>query len=243
MRLTVVLSIIFLLLSGSIYAADPVKDSRNIDEFHQPGENSPLVPSEYVWFFGYIPTDGWVAHSFSLTNNHEDTVTILKFIPGCDCTHVPRTPITFAPGETKLVKIDFDTKTYSGETNRDVHVMTDYKVNPNLDLYFASVIGMRPRTVKISPASTVFIAGKEKQTISVINLIDEDVDVKIIIDMDSSLSVSKASFELEGEETVEFDIIPNWDKVGFGPQHYSVTVEFEREDAFRISIPVKTNKF
>ena len=239
MRLIVTLGFIVLCIAGIACGADP----QNIDKIPPPGVNPPLTPTEFVWFYGYIPAGTWVCHNYGLTNNRKDTVTITQLVPGCDCTQVPKTPIKIAPGETTFIKVQFDTKTYSGETNRDVHVITDYKENPAMDLYFASMIGVHPRTVSIDPPSTVFIAGKDYQTFKVSNLIDESTEVRIIIDNDSTLSVSESTFTLKGKEAKEFTISPLWDKLTYGPSYNCVIVEFIRKEVFRVSIPVKTNRF
>ncbi|MEZ5359159.1 MAG: DUF1573 domain-containing protein [Candidatus Zixiibacteriota bacterium] len=243
MRRLVILGSMFLVLAGLLTAAGS-NDERNIKEFPPPGVNPPLTPSEFVWFFGYIPANAYVTHNYVMTNNHEDTVTITGVIPGCDCTFPPRTPIVVPPGESRLVKIGFDTKTYSGETNRDIHIVTDYEENPEMDLYFASVVAYQPRTVRINPPSTVFIMGKEKQEFTVSNLLDSDVKVRLILDNDSTLATSVKEFELDGKESQTFTLIPYWKKLPYGPDHNGITAEFERgEEAFRITIPVKTNKF
>ncbi len=245
MKLCLAVGCFLLLACGLAFSADPAqKDNRNIEEFPPPGVNPPLVPSEYVWFFGYIPKDGWVTHHYSMTNNHEDTVTITKLIPGCDCTQLPRVPIVVPPGESRLIEVGFNTKTYSGETNRDVHVITDFAENPNMDLFFASMVGYQPRTVKVTPPSTVFIAGKEKQTFSVANLLDSEVKVRILIDNDSTMSVTETEFTLDEKESMEFSVLPDWKKLEYGPKYKTIAIEFERgTEIFRVSIPIKSNKF
>lgn len=251
MKRLIIFGCICVMLIGSVWAAGASNqsaktsnDERNIKEFPPPGVNPPLTPSEFVWFFGYIPANAYAVHTYAMTNNHEDTVTITKVVPGCDCTFPPRVPIVVPPGETKLLKIGFDTKTYSGETNRDVHIVTDFAENPKMDLYFASVVAYQPRTVRINPPSTVFITGKAKQEFAISNLLDSEVKVRLIVDNDSSMSVSETEFTLDGKESHRIDITPNWDNIMYGPQHNAVTAEFERgEEAFRITIPIKTNKF
>lgn len=244
MKYTILFLCLFLIPAVTLGAAGGADDDRNIKEFPPPGVNPPLTPSEYVWFFGYIPRDSYVTHHYAMTNTHEDTVTITDIVPGCDCTFPPRTPIVVPPGETRLVKIGFDTKTYTGETNRDIHIVTDYAENPKMDLYFASMVAYQPRTVRIEPPSTVFIAGKEKQAFTISNLLDNDVTVRLIVDNDSTMNVSDTEFTLDGKESHEFTIMPDWEKLLYGPQYNSVVAEFERgPEVFRVTIPVKTNKF
>jgi len=210
----------------------------------KPGVPSPLNLSENIWFFGFIPKDAWVSHHYILTNPHRDTVTITKMVPSCDCTHVPPTPISIPPGESRPIKVLFATETYFGEINREVEVYTDQRPDSHFTLYFGSAVAVDPRTLRVTPRSIVFIAGKEKETIKVENLIDEETRVRIRLDHDSSLAVSQNEAMLQSRQSFSFDIRPIWDKLPFGPNYSCLTLEFIRKsDVVWITVPVKTNRF
>ncbi|MEE9442894.1 MAG: DUF1573 domain-containing protein [candidate division Zixibacteria bacterium] len=203
----------------------------------------PLLPSEFVWVYGFIPQDAQVSHHYTLLNHHKDTITITELIPGCDCTHVPRAPITIPPGEIYTLPVKFDSKTYRGEVQQDVRIVTDYEPYPEIHVYFALIIGRSPKTVKIDPISTVFIMGKKSQKFSLQNLINEKASVSIKIDHDSGFVVSESNFELKGNSTVEFEISPVWENLPYGPHYAAIVIELERKEKFQLTIPVKTNKF
>lgn len=203
----------------------------------------PLDPDEYLWHFGMIPRDATVTHHFALTNNHQETVTITKIENDCDCTHVPKTPIAVAPGETYLMKVTFDTKTYFGETNRDIHLVTDYKPLPEMTVYFTSLAARRPNTVNISPPLTAFITGKNSQNFIIENLADEKTGFRLYLDNDSLFSISDAVFTLKGKEKKEVIVSPFWDRVPSGSHYSCLVLEVSREEIFRVAIPIKLNKF
>lgn len=217
-----------------------------LDGFAQDNLNDmdfPLLPSEFVWIYGFLPKDAQVSHHYTLYNPHKDTVTITELTPGCDCTHVPRPPIIIPPGETYTLPVRFDSKTYAGEIQRDVKIVTDYKPFPEIHLYFAAIIGQSPQTVKIDPISTVFITGKKSQKFSLRNLKDENASVRIMVDHDSGFVVSEPNFELKGNNTVEFEIFPVWETLPYGPHYAAIVIEIERKEKFQLTIPIKTNKF
>jgi hypothetical protein len=204
----------------------------------------PLVASEMIWLFGMMPRDSKVTHHFALTNKHRDTVKILSIDADCECTTVPKGPIAVAPGETYLLKVGFDSRTYYGETNRDIKVTTDYDSLPVMVLYISSMPGETPRTLKITPPVTAFIPGKNEQSFTVENLSDMKTDFAVLIDHDSILVPSETEFTLKGKQSRELTLNPVWDKVPRGSSYSCVVLEFTRADtSYQASIPITLNKY
>lgn len=203
----------------------------------------PLIPSESIWVYGFIPEGAWVGHHYVLYNNHSDTVTIVDLIAGCDCTHLPRPPIVIPPGQKCLLETSFDTRTYFGETNRDIHLITDYKPNPEMVLYFSSFIGEFPQAAVISPASAAFVPGKDSQTFVIESKIDNEIKVIIQLDSDSSLIVSETAFPLAPKGKKEITISPIWARFDSGPNYSGFVIEFLGNNPSRVTVPVKVNKY
>ena len=206
-------------------------------------EELPLVPSEFFWFYGIVPVDAWVSHHFILANNHADTVTILKLIPGCDCTHVPSPPIVIPPGHKYLLNVQFDSKTYTGEINRDVHIITDFGSRPEMDLYFGSFIGAYLKSVQVMPTSLLFIPGKAEITVGIRNMVEETTNFKLYVDNDSLVTISKAEFSLKGGQKEDIIVTPKLDRVPTGSTYSCLVLEIIRKDSKRVTIPIKINKF
>ncbi len=203
----------------------------------------PLDPDNFFWQFGMIPRDAQVGHHYALTNNKEKTVTITEIISDCDCTHIPKTPIVVAPGETYMMKVLFDTKTYYGETNRDIHLVTDYEPSPEMTIYFTSLTARLPNTISITPNTTAFITGKDSQMFTIQNLVDEKTGFKVFMDNDSLFTLSESEFTLKGQKKKELTVMPVWDLIPKGPLYTCIVVEVIREKSFRVSIPIKINRF
>jgi hypothetical protein len=203
----------------------------------------PLNPDQFLWNFGMIPRDAVVCHHFALTNFYEDTVTITEIISDCDCTKTPKTPITVAPGETYLLPVEFDTKTYLGETNRDIHLVTDYEPSPEMTIYFTSQASRLPNTVAIAPRMTAFIPGKNSQEFTIENLSDEKTRFAIYIDNDSTFSLSESSFTLKGKQKKQVIVSADWDRISQGSHFRCLVVQVSRKENFGFSIPIKINKY
>ena len=203
----------------------------------------PLESSELIWFFGMIPEDAKVAHHYALKNTHQEPVTIVKIAVDCECVSVPKTPVIVGPGQTYLLKVVFDTKTYRGETNRDIKIVTDYKPNPEMALYFISLAAIQPRTLKITPALIAFIPGKDSQTISIENLADNETSFKLYLDHDSSLTVSETRFALDPKEKRDITISPVWNRLWVGEAYSCIVMEFVRDQTYQVTIPVKVTKY
>lgn len=207
-------------------------------------QEPPLITSETNWAFGFIPKNSWVAHHYILTNPHRDTITITEIEPGCDCTHTPRPPIKIPPGETYQFKVEFDTRTYFGDTNRDIRLVTSFEPNPEMFLYFMSVASRDPHTITVTPQSTAFIPGKTEQEFVIKNFHENETKFKIFVDYDRTISVSETSFTLERDEEMKFQVKPLWDKIPKGSNYTCLVVEVTRkEENFRVSIPIKLNNF
>ncbi len=204
----------------------------------------PLTASEMIWLFGMLPRDAKVSHHFALTNPHKDTITILSVDADCECVTVPKGPVAVPPGGTYLLKVGFDSKTYFGETNRDIKLTTDYDSLPVMVLYISSLVGESPRTLKITPPFTAFIPGKNEQTFTVQNLSDRKTEFKVLVDHDSILVPSETAFTLKAKQSQEFTLNPVWDKVPTGNSYSCVVLEFTRADtSYQASIPITLNKF
>jgi len=206
-------------------------------------DKPPLVPSEFVWLFGIIPPNAKVSHHYALTNPHDDTVTIVDIKADCDCTAIPKTPIAIAPGDTYLLRAEFDTRSYYGETNRDIEITTDYDPLPKMIVYFSSIASQMPKSLRISPSMTAFIPGKDSQTFTITNLSRQKTTFTVLIDHDSTLKVSETTFEIDGGQSREITIAPIWDRIVPGYTHSCVVLEFTRDNTYQVSIPIKLNKF
>jgi len=222
-----------MVMSGMVAAADQ-KAGKNV---------LPLDPDQYLWHFGMIPRDAQVSHHYALTNNQRDTVTIIEVISDCDCTHTPKTPIAVAPGDTYLFKVVFDTRTYVGETNRDIHIVTDYEPAPEMTVYFTSLTARLPATINILPPVSAFIAGKDSEEFLIRNIVDEKTDFKVLIDNDSLFEVSDPTFTLKGGKEKKITVRPQWDKMPSGSYYSCLVIEVTRDKTFRVSLPIKVNKF
>ena len=77
-----------------------------------------LVIPETEYNFGAVPQNAKVSHVFWLYSKGDDTLQILKVIPGCGCTQAPLEKTTLAPGDSTRLEVIFDTKHYTGKISK-----------------------------------------------------------------------------------------------------------------------------
>lgn len=77
-----------------------------------------LVIPETNFNFGYVPQNAKVTHVFWLLSKGEDTLQILKVIPGCGCTQAPLERTTLSPNDSTRLEVIFDTKHYTGNVTK-----------------------------------------------------------------------------------------------------------------------------
>ena len=78
--------------------------------------------------FGYInETAGPVKCEFKFTNTGNKPLLIIDAVPSCGCTRpeCPRRPI--APGETGIIKVEYQPLGRTGEFKKDIRVNTNGK--------------------------------------------------------------------------------------------------------------------
>lgn len=231
---------IFALLVFFVGCGEKQEGKKKIE--YPPTTNALIIPQQ-IWDFGAVPENGIVTHHFPLINPHSDTVTIVDFEAECDCTKLPPTPIVIPPGETILLKVTFNSKTYVGPTNRAVGLITDYPSDSLQSIYYASVASQLPVTIKITPLSVAFIPGKKVQKITIENMVVTESKCRILLDNDSLFTVSNDNFTLGRYEKIVIEVSPIRDNVSELPAYSCLTLEVSRKELFRVSIPVKIVEF
>jgi len=78
-----------------------------------------------VWDFGTITEGEVVEHEFKITNKGRGNLLIAAVRTSCGCTvaDFPRQPIE--PGQTRTIKVKFDSEGRRGRVYKQVHVVTN----------------------------------------------------------------------------------------------------------------------
>lgn len=83
-----------------------------------------------VWDFGDVKEGDAPEHSFILTNDLDNALTIKSIDTSCGCTVVETSMKRLEPGEKAEIKVKFKSKGYSGQVKQFVYVNTDDLDNP-----------------------------------------------------------------------------------------------------------------
>ncbi len=101
--------------------------------------NKPLIIEEqakpedqYLWDFGKAEKDTVLKHEFMLKNDSSKILNINGVNTSCGCTISESGKKTLLPGESTIIKVEFNTKGYKGEIQQFVYVNTDDSLNPVL---------------------------------------------------------------------------------------------------------------
>lgn len=84
----------------------------------------------YSWDFGQVKEGRILKHDFILKNESKKILNIKDVNTSCGCTVSKVEKQILLPAESTLIKVQFNTKGYSGITQQYVYVHTDNLDNP-----------------------------------------------------------------------------------------------------------------
>jgi len=84
-----------------------------------------LVIPETTFNFGFVPQNSKLSHVFLLESRGEDSLHILKVVPGCGCTQAPLEKSALAAGESTRLEVIFDTRHYTGKVTKRPTIQTN----------------------------------------------------------------------------------------------------------------------
>lgn len=107
------------------------------------------VDEKYTWDFGKAKEGDILAHTFTLKNEYSKVLNIKNVTSTCGCTTSVVKKTTLTPGETTDIEVKFNTKGYSGLTQKYIYVNTDDLDNPMIRLIIkADVVKQNNTEVK-----------------------------------------------------------------------------------------------
>jgi len=92
----------------------------------QPATTTTAAPQDpFTWDFGKVKAGKVLAHDFILKNEKGSVLRITDVRTSCGCTVSKVTKKTIAPGESTVIKVQFDSEGYYGPAQQFVYVTTD----------------------------------------------------------------------------------------------------------------------
>lgn len=127
------------LLATAIFAhSAPLKFAETLREVHAPADAKTVT------------TD------FTFTNNSEKPVTITRYESACSCmkVEISDAKLRYAPGESGMIRAEFDMGNFSGEVDKTIAIWLDgdAKDKPSVTLtarvHIPVIVNIEPKTVK-----------------------------------------------------------------------------------------------
>lgn len=109
---------------------------------------SQIVAPEPNFNFGSIVQGEKLYHSFSIKNNGDTPLSILRMVPSCGCTAANASSPVIQPGKSGEIKIVFDSTNFSGKVTKNIAVETN---DPKTPSYTLTLNGTIVEEIQITP--------------------------------------------------------------------------------------------
>lgn len=145
-----------------------------------------LSVAEDLFNFGYAPQNAKIGHDFWLNSVGDDTLRILKVIPGCGCTKAPLEKDAVAAGDSTRMEILFSTGHYRNRVEKHPRVQTNEGDGNRVLTIVATVVDRPDSTypVIITPYKIDLSQFGEKRvdkaTFSITNVSEDDLNLSMV---------------------------------------------------------------
>lgn len=168
---------------------------------------------DHEFNFGKTLQQVGLSHSFWIKSVGDDTLRIIKIVPGCGCTKAPVTDTLIAPGDSTRMDITFSTGSYRGYVTKQPYVLTNVGSEKTYVKIHAQVF---PNPEDIGPIKVSPLAldisqldkneARDVARFMIINPTDRDFEIGPI-DVDHKSFDVKLPPKVRAGETVEGEIV------------------------------------
>jgi hypothetical protein len=196
-----------------------------------------FVPEPY-FDFGNVPQKSSIKHDYVIKNIGTDTLRITRVKPGWGCTTAPIKKKVLAPGDSTVVEMTFNSRTYRTKIKKYATIYSNDPQKPTMKIHLEVKAGVRPDSTlnfSYSPYSVKLDKDKKKgeieffadsQSDMIIQQISPDVyGLDIDIKKDKIKAGKKGKIKFKWKNPVEIENIEK-------------SITFAINDTTRISIPV-----
>jgi hypothetical protein len=131
--------------------------------------------------FGQIYKGQKIEHIYEFENRGKDILYIGKVKSSCGCTAVILTNNTIPPGKTGEIRATFNSKSYTGNVNKSISVISNDPERPSYKLTISGKIiedvSIKPRNINFG---SVYIGEKTNKTVTIKSQTKPDFKIKKI---------------------------------------------------------------
>lgn len=195
------------------------------------------------FYFGFMPMNAIVQHSYWIRNKGNDTLQIISVKPGCGCTTAPLSKEKIAPDDSALLKVTFDSKNMVGKMVKDVEIFSNDPQKPSTSVRFFAVVNREHDFVRATPNALRFSKfgakdGRMVKALDIKNGSIETIELKVVELPADYVAIDRKTAKLKPGETATFQVEQTASVTNEADVLTSLTVEFVGQETDRITIPI-----
>lgn len=224
-------TIVLLALTAASFAGGQMTKQPKIELSHE------------QFYFGFMPMNAIVQHSYWIRNKGNDTLQIISVKPGCGCTTAPLSKEKIAPDDSALLKVTFDSKNMVGKMVKDVEIFSNDPQKPSTSVRFFAVVNREHDFVRATPNALRFSKfgskdGRMVKALDIKNGSNETFELKVVELPADYVAIDKKTAKLKPGETATFQVEQTASVKNESDVLTSLTVEFIGQETDRITIPI-----
>jgi hypothetical protein len=199
--------------------------------------------SERSFNFGFLPKGVHALHTYIIENKGTDTLRIIKVSPTCGCTSAPLGKSDIGPGDSTNLDMFFDSKKFSGKVTKKISILSNDPKDPYTDISFTAqvdrvhpFITAKPNVIETERKSAS--AYKVKLT----NTGTDPLEIKIVSSSEPYIEAKLSREKIEAGKSVDLIVKIKEKYEAFKETWYSVTLETNDPQAYRLTIPMSVTQ-
>jgi LEA14-like dessication related protein len=185
-----IILVVLILLSGNLWS-----------------DNFKLLTPE-VLDLGEIPEDKISEGIIRFKNDGDTPMRIERVRASCGCTVVDLDKLEYGPGEEGKIKVQLNTKGFSGTTRKSINIYmtegTPSNIRVMIQAYIKPKLAIDPRYIDMQ--NVKISEGVVKKTIEITNNLEDQMVINIDVNNIKNLNISPLKFELKPGETDQLKI-------------------------------------
>ncbi|MFH2050231.1 MAG: DUF1573 domain-containing protein [bacterium] len=214
----------------------------SITNYNTDNDNTGFSISENSFNFGFTPQYSTISHRFWIYPPGEDSLVIYKITPSCGCIKYILEKDIIQAGDSTLLEIIFETKTYRGNISKWVKVFYDPYSSIRIDVQ-SYVYRPLDTTLALSiiPYKLDFSQFRQnivdRNRLLILNNSDKNQYMSII-DYPTEIEYPDISERIKPNDSIYYEIILN--DIGIGGEfEKSMTIQLFSLENIRFTIPIK----
>ena len=201
--------------------------------------------AESILDFGHIGIDYKVFYNFRFSNAGDAPLEIESVVPSCDCSRTHASAQVIQPGDSGLIRLEFQTRDYFGPTSQSFTITSNDPDNPTQKIFYVSTVGRWIRGIKPDPIYLFFLPGNSPKKITIANTHFPDLKASLIDQADDYFSVKLLKDKASQGEMIEVEVIPGEPPTpGTHNSNFRLAVDVpDKEEPVILTIPVKIVKY